>query len=74
MQILAEHIRTELRTRGICAVYKNDLNRVWPENGKKRAGVIDQFAKENGWQLSHYKDGFVAIFTKAPEPPPSDSN
>ena len=72
MQILAEHITTELKTRGICGVYDNDLNRIWPKNGKKRADMIDQFAKKHGWRLSHYKDGFVAIFT--PEPPPSDSN
>jgi hypothetical protein len=71
MQILAQHISLELDTRGLCAVYENDLNRVWPKNGKKRAVKIDKFAKENGWQLSHYKDGFVAIFTKA-SPPPSN--
>ena len=74
MQILAEHITTELKMRGLCAVYDNDLNRIWPKNGKKRSDMIGQFAKEHGWRLSHYKDGFVAIFTKAPEPSPSDSN
>jgi len=73
MEILAQHITTELNTRGLCAVYENDLNRLWPKNGKKRLGKVEQFAKEHGWKLSHYTDGFVAIFTKAPEPLPSDS-
>jgi hypothetical protein len=64
MQILANHIETEIEMRGLSAVYEPELSRVWPKNCKKRQGQIELFAKKHGWQVRHYKDGFVAIFVK----------
>ena len=71
MKSLAAQIRKELETARYCAVYETDLNRVWPKNGKRRETLVIQFARENGWRLRHYKDGFVAIFDKMPLEPMS---
>ena len=32
MQILANHIETEVEMRGLSAVYEPELSRVWPKN------------------------------------------
>lgn len=66
MKQLASQITEELKTSGYCAIYDQELERVWPTNGKRREALIAKFAKKNGWRVRHYKDGFVAIFDKAP--------
>ncbi len=66
MKILAEKIAKELKEANHCAIYENDLNRVWPTNGKRREAAIASFAQQHGWRLRHYKDGFFAIFDKEP--------
>jgi|KBSMisStandDraft_5_1062788.scaffolds.fasta_scaffold2237359_1 hypothetical protein len=66
MQVLANHIAKELKTANHCAVYEPELTRVWPSNGKAREAKVALFAKQNGWRLRFYKDGFCAIFDKAP--------
>jgi len=66
MQRLAAQIAKEIAERGFSAVYDSELNRAWPENGRRRQQQIEAFAKEHGWRLRHYKDGFVAIFDKKP--------
>ena len=66
MRILASQIANELEKAQHCAVYEPELTRVWPRNGKKREAKIVLFAEKHGWRLRYYKDGFCAIFDKAP--------
>ena len=66
MQILANQIAKELQHAKHCAVYEPDLKRVWPSNAKNREAKIVAFAQQNGWRLRFYKDGFCAIFDRAP--------
>jgi hypothetical protein len=47
-------------------VYQPDLTRVWPINGKNREAEVARFAEQHGWRLRFYKEGFCAIFDKAP--------
>jgi hypothetical protein len=42
------------------------LSRVWPPNGTSREAEITYFAEQHGWRLRFYKEGFCAIFDKAP--------
>jgi hypothetical protein len=66
MRILASQIAKELERANHCAVYEPEITRVWPHNGHKREAKIASFAEEHGWRLRYYKDGFCAIFDKAP--------
>ena len=68
MKILAKQIkplRLEANRLGHCAVYEKELRRAWPDE-KNRKTKIEQFAKEHGFQLAYYRDGFCAIFEKLP--------
>jgi hypothetical protein len=66
MKILAGLTRRELRLQagkyGHCAVYEDELQRVWPINEENRKAKIEQFANENGFRLIYYKPGLCAIF------------
>jgi len=66
MKILAGLIRRELRLQagkyGHCAIYEDELQRIWPLNEENRKAKIHQFAKENGFLLVYYKPGLCAIF------------
>jgi hypothetical protein len=68
MKTLAERIERELETEtariGHCAIYEDDLQRLWPLNEENRKAKIEQFAKEYGFKLSFYKQGLCAIFEK----------
>ena len=64
MRILAQQIANELTKAKHCAIYEPDLSRVWPRNGIRREALVTQFAKQNGWRVRFYKDGFCAIFAK----------
>jgi hypothetical protein len=65
MKMLAKQIERELKTKiGHCAIYENELQRIWPLNEENRKAKIAQFAKEYGFQLSFYKQGLCAIFEK----------
>jgi hypothetical protein len=66
MRILANRIAKELEGANHCAIYEPELTRVWPNNSEKRETKVVLFAKQNGWRLRFYKDGFCAIFDKAP--------
>jgi hypothetical protein len=66
MQILASQIAQELKKTKHCAVYEHELTRVWSRNGETREAKVALFAQQNGWRLRFYKDGFCAIFDKAP--------
>jgi hypothetical protein len=49
---------------GHCAIYEDELQRIWPLNEENRKAKIAQFAKDYGFQLSFYKQGLCAIFEK----------
>jgi len=66
MKILASQIAKELERANHCAVYEPDLTRVWPDGSNDREAKVALFAKQNGWRLRFYKDGFCAIFDKMP--------
>jgi uncharacterized SAM-dependent methyltransferase len=74
MKTLAAHIATEIERQfqagqwKHCAVYENELQRIWPLNEKEREAKITEFAKEYGFRLSFYKKGLCAIFTPPDEP------
>src|SRR5262249_17309782 len=78
MKILAAPIKRQLLLdagkRGRCAIYENELQRIWPLNEENRKRKIEQFAKEYGFRWGFYKPGLCAIFEKdtpsptAPEP------
>ena len=65
---LAGQIERELRRGGHrhCAIYENELQRLWPLDQKDREARIGQFAKEHGFRLRFYKKGLCAIFDKRP--------
>ncbi len=66
MKILARFVRRELRLQagkyGHCAVYEDELQRIWPINETNRKAKIEQFAKAHGFKLSFYRKGLCAIF------------
>ena len=66
MKILVSRIAKELEKAKHCAVYEPELTRVWPDNGNPREPKVASFAKDNGWRLRFYKEGFCAIFDKLP--------
>jgi hypothetical protein len=64
MRRLANRIAEELKAEGHCAVYENDLMRVWPLTDPVRESKIARFAKDHGWRLRFYREGLCAIFDK----------
>jgi len=48
-----------------CAVYEDELKRLWPLNEKEREVKIGQFAKKYGFRIRFYSKGLCAIFDKA---------
>ncbi len=64
MKTLASRIQQELQVGEwkYCAVYENELKRLWPPNEKDRKAKMEQFAKEYGFRLSVYRPGLCAIF------------
>jgi hypothetical protein len=66
MEILARLIRRELRLEagkwGHCAIYEDQLQRVWPIDEQNRKTKIEKFANERGFRLAYYKRGLCAIF------------
>jgi hypothetical protein len=66
MKILVSRIAKELKKAKHCGIYEPELSRVWPPNGRSREAEITYFAEQHGWRLRFYKEGFCAIFDKAP--------
>jgi hypothetical protein len=70
MKILASLIKRKLERQvgilGHCAIYEDQLKRLWPLNEKDREAKIAQFAKEYGFRLRFYRKGLCAIFDKWP--------
>jgi hypothetical protein len=68
LKILASQIKRELETQteklGHCAIYEEELQRIWPLDEENRERKIAQFAREYGFHLSLYRHGLCAIFVK----------
>ena len=47
-----------------CAVYEEELRRVWPSDEKRCEELIPRFAKENGFRLCFCRDGLCPILIK----------
>jgi hypothetical protein len=65
MRILLRQIKRELRTAKHCAVYEEELSRVWPD-GNQREARVARFAEDHGFRLRFYRDSLCAIFDKGP--------
>ena len=59
-------IKRELKKAKHCAVYEEELSRVWPDDRNQRELKIARFAEEYGFRLRFYRDGLCAIFDKEP--------
>jgi hypothetical protein len=59
---IKRQLRLEAGEYGHCAIYEDQLQRVWPISEANRKAKIEQFAKENGFRLVYYKAGLCAIF------------
>ena len=66
MRTLLRQIKRELEKANHCAVYEEELSRVWPD-GNQREPKVARFAQDNGFRLRFYRDGLCAIFDKEPE-------
>ena len=74
MKILARLIKRQLKLKldagkwGHCAIYEDQLQRLWPIDEVNRKQKIAQFADEQGFKLSYYKRGLCAIFEQKSSP------
>jgi hypothetical protein len=68
MKVLAQRIESELRQGRWkhCAIYEEELQRLWPLEAKDREAKIAEFAKTYGFRLRFYQKGLCAIFDKWP--------
>jgi hypothetical protein len=64
MQKLLRQIKRELKTAKHCAIYVEELSRVWPDDGNQREPKVARFAENHGFRLRFYRDGLCAIFDK----------
>ena len=64
MRKLLRQIKRELKTAKHCAVYEEELSRVWPGDGNERERKIARFAEDNGFRLRFYRNGLCAIFDR----------
>jgi hypothetical protein len=69
LKILAEHIAQQLKERGFCVVFEDDLKRCWPSNQvpeAERKSEIHRFAESQGWSATILDGvfGTRAIFEK----------
>ena len=65
MRILLRQIKRELKTAKHCAVYEEELSRVWPDRNQREPKVA-RFAEDHGFRLRFYCDGLCAIFDREP--------
>ena len=47
---------------GHCALYEDELQRIWPLTEENRKVKIAEFGKKHGFRLAYYKQGYCAIF------------
>ena len=78
MKILARLISRQLRLEagkwGHCAIYEDELQRVWPINEPNRKANIESFAKRHGFRLVFYKQGLCAMFEEEKNTPKRRGN
>jgi hypothetical protein len=65
MRKLLRQIKRELKTTKHCAIYEEELSRVWPDGNEREPKVV-RFAEDHGFRLRFYRDGLCAIFDKEP--------
>ena len=65
MRQLLRQIKRELKKANHCAVYEEELTRLWPD-GNQREPEVARFAEENGLRLRFYRDGLCAVFDEEP--------
>ena len=65
MRQLLRQIKRELKKANHCAVYEEELTRLWPD-GNQREPEVARFTEENGLRLRFYRDGLCAIFDEEP--------
>jgi hypothetical protein len=51
MRRLLPQINRELKTAKHCAIYQEELSRVWPDHGNHREPKIARFAEDHGFRL-----------------------
>jgi hypothetical protein len=69
VKTLAKHIEYELQ-RGLwshCAIYEDELQRLWPLHAPYREVRIAAFAEKYGFRLRFYHKGMCAIFDRQPD-------
>ena len=70
MEILAGRIKRKLETQSgklwHCAIYEDELQRVWPLDRENREKLIAQFATDYGFHLAFYREGLCAVSVKNP--------
>jgi hypothetical protein len=66
MRKLLQQIERELKTAKHCAIYEEELSRVWPNDVNQREARIARFAQDHGFRLRSYRNGLCAIFDKDP--------
>jgi hypothetical protein len=63
---LAAQIHRELERGERYVIYEFELSHIWPLNEKDREAKVTQFAQEHGLRLRFYREGWCAVFDKAP--------
>ena len=58
---LLRQVERELKKAKHCAIYGEELNRVWPDDGNQREPKIARFAEDHGFRLWFYRNGLCAI-------------
>jgi hypothetical protein len=66
MRELLRQIKRELKTAKHCAIYEEELSRVWPHDPARRELKIVRFAEDHGFRLRFYRQGLCAIFDRDP--------
>jgi hypothetical protein len=67
METMAREIERQMHGQWKhCAIYEDELQRLWPLDQKNRKGKIAAFAKKYGFRLRFYSKGLGAIFDKWP--------
>ncbi|HEX5490900.1 MAG TPA: hypothetical protein VFX07_06540 [Candidatus Udaeobacter sp.] len=69
MKTLANRIEDELQ-HGLwshCAIYEDELQRLWPLDAPYREVRIAAFAAKYGFRLRFYHKGMCAIFDRQPD-------
>jgi hypothetical protein len=67
MEALTKRIRDRLSTAKFCSVFEDELKKLWPVDNaprKKRADLIHDYAKANGWSATVSDPGMRVTFRK----------